>query len=334
MTAPLLRTSERKDWKRCPWLWSVTWDQGLVSKRVPTWAWFGTAVHKGLEAWYKPGRKRGSMKAMLKAFDDSMEGEVGRIYTAGGDMDEDERVDAQELGHAMLTGYRSYYGQDTEWEVIQPEMSFQINVPKPNGKGTLVVYAGQMDAVMRNLRTGEIWLWDHKTRKAFLKDWSFLELDDQPGSYLWVAREVLLHLGLMEEDEVIEGIIFNFLRKALPDKRPTNDKGEALNNDGSVSKRQPAPLYHREPIYRSPQEHVSMARRVQAEAVSMDKMRRGKLPIYKTPQEDCSRCKIFNYCLLHEQDPEAAEEFAKTTMMKRDPYADHREAMEAGGIEL
>ena len=332
---PLLRTSERKDFKRCPWLWHVTWHKRMVSKRVPTWAWFGTAIHKGLEAYYKPGRKRGSMKVMLEAFEASLEGEVRRIYLDGGQLDEQERVDGLELGREMLIGYVQHYGKDTEWEVLQPEMAFQIDVPHPTKKGrTLVVYAGQIDAVMRNLRTGEIWLWDHKTRKAFLSQWSYLELDDQPGSYLWVAREVLLHKELIDEDETIEGIIFNFLRKALPDQRETNDAGEALNRDGSVSKRQPAPRYHREEVYRNVHELVSLAHRVQDEAVVMDKVRRGKLPIFKTPMEDCSRCKIFDYCCLHESDPEAAAEFAKETMMKRDPYADHREDMERGGLAL
>lgn len=337
MPVPLLRTSERKDFKRCPWLWNETWVKGLVSKRVPTWAWFGTAIHAGLEAWYQPGRKRGGMKRMLEAFEVSMDGEMRRIYIDGGEVDDDEKVEARDLGIAMLTGYIEYYGKETEWEVIHAEQPFQINVPHPTKPDKfIVVYAGTWDVVMWNRITKEFWLWDHKTRRSFpTENWRWLELDDQPGSYIWVAERVLRHMGVIGEKDVVEGIVFNFLRKALPDARPTNDAGEALNRDGTVSKRQPARRYHREEVYRSRHEVVSLAHRVQAEAQVMARMRRGTLPIYKTPMEDCTRCKLFEYCVLDEQDPEAAQDFAKATMITRDPYADHREDMETKeGVEL
>ena len=58
---PLIRTSERKDFKRYPWYWREHWVKGLSSRRVPTWSWFGTAIHKGLEARYPEGAVRGSV---------------------------------------------------------------------------------------------------------------------------------------------------------------------------------------------------------------------------------------------------------------------------------
>jgi len=273
---------------------------------------------------------------MLKAFEVSMDGNIGKIYIQGGEIDDDERMDAAELGRLMLTGYVEHYGKETEWEVIHSEQPFQINVPHPNKPGKFIVcYAGTWDVVMWNRVTKEFWLWDHKTRKAFLQNWSYLELDDQPGSYIWVAERVLRHKGILGEKDTVEGIVFNFLRKAPPDARPTNDAGEALNRDGTVSKRQPAARYHREEVYRSRHEVVSLAHRVQAEAQVMARMRKGTLPLYKTPAEDCARCKLFDYCVLDEQDPEAAAEYANATMMTRDPYADHREDMEAKeGVEL
>lgn len=77
-----------------------------------------------------------------------------------------------------------------------------------------------------------------------------------------------------------------------------------------------------------------MGRRVQAEVANMNAMRTGKLPIYKVPTEDCTRCKIFDYCLMHESDPEAAEELSRSTMMKRDPYEAHREALERNVVKI
>lgn len=371
-SVPMLRTSERTDFKRCPWLWHKTWVEGVVPRKAPTWSWFGTAIHAALETYYRPGRRRSSTKKVLEAFHASVGANVGRIYTEGGTVDDDEVVDAKDLGEAMLRGYIDHYRGDDDWEVIHTEQPFQINVPHPTKAGRfIVVYAGTWDALMRKRSTGELWLWDHKTRKSFPKDWSWLEINDQAGSYLWVAKTVLVHKGILSEDDVIEGIIFNMLRKALPDVRPRNSEGLALNKpgkqdyidaltrkdvqipsratipvleelarqfrvhvEGPVSRVQPAPLFHREEVYRTPQEVVSLAHRVQAEALAMKRFRDGRQPIYKTPTEDCNRCKIFELCQLHEQNPQDAAEFQKHMMMKRDPYADHRENMERGGVAV
>lgn len=332
---PLLRTSERNDFKRCPWLWQERWVKGLTSRRVPTWSWFGTAIHRGLEAWYKPGMKRGGKKKMLEAFEEAVDGEIRRVYTAGGELDEDEIVDGQTLGRAMLLGYVDHYGQDSEWEVIHSEQSFQIDVPHPYKPGKMIaVYAGTWDSLWRNVRSKEYWLVDHKTRRAFPQNWTFYEINDQAGSYLWVAPEVLVHMGILKKKDKIEGLIFNTLRKHMPDERPRNKNGEALNMDGSVSKRQPAPLFHREEIYRRQTERVQQAHRVQQEALWMKDIRDGKREAFKTPTEDCVRCQFFDYCETDEQDKEEGQELANVILMKRDPYESHREAMERGGVVL
>src|SRR3954470_17385042 len=93
---PLLRTSERNDFKRCPWLWLQTWDKGLTTVKTPTWSWFGTAIHAALEVRYKPGKKRGSIKKMIDAFEESMAGEIGRIWQEKGELSDEEVVDARE----------------------------------------------------------------------------------------------------------------------------------------------------------------------------------------------------------------------------------------------
>lgn len=369
---PVLRTSERGDFKRCPFLWETTWVRGLTTKRQPAWSWFGTAVHAGLEVRYQPGVKRGKLSKAIDAGLESMEAQIGMIYTAGGDVDDDEKVEANELLIAMLTGYYAYYGDESEWEVIHSEQAFQIDVMDPNDESKLLaIYTGQWDSFMRNRITKKKWLWDHKTRKAFTSNWSYLELNDQAGSYLWVAPEVLRQMGLLGKKENIEGIVFNFLRKHLPDTRPLDSDGKARNQPqkddfkvalegagvdlparlpsiavlkemaeeaglpevlGPVSKVQPAPLFHREEVYRAPQERATMGVRVQNEVANMNAMRRGKLPIYKTPTEECNRCKIFEYCLLHEVSEEEAEEFARATMMHRDPYEAHREQLEKDAV--
>lgn len=367
-----MRTSERSDFKRCPWLWWQTWELGWRGKREPTWAWFGSAIHKGLEARYPTGRVRGSVEAMLSAFEKALDDEVRRVYTEGGELDEQEVVDGKQLGRAMLLGYVAEFGEDSQWEVLDTEGTFQIDVPHPTKPGkTIVVYCGTWDLVVYDLVEKVFKVVDHKTRKSFPGNWEFYTINDQAGSYLWVAPEVLVAKGIFKGGEAIEGLVFNALRKHLPDTRPLDADGLAHNKPikvhyhtaldganvpyssrdsltvlhalatqhgltvlGDVSKVQPAPLFHREEVYRTPEERVTQAQRVQQEALWMQQIRKGKLQPVKHTAEDCVRCPIFDMCQLHEQSPEEAAEFRQSTMIQRDPYRDHRKAMQEGGIEV
>ena len=371
---PLLRTSERKDFKRCPWLWQETWMKGRGTLRVPVWSWFGTAIHYGLEIRYPVGTKRGSVTDMLDAFEESVGKETGRIWqdNPNVEIDEEEVVDAIELGKAMLIGYVGEYGKDTEWEVINSEQAFQIRVPDPNDSSRdLVTYAGRWDGLWRNRISKLFYVVDHKTRKSFPQNWQFYNIDDQAGSYLWVAPEVLRHLGVFGKKDQIEGLIFNALKKHMPDTRPRDDQGRARNKPqkahyeaalsdagvsspsrttiaelhslatsagltvlGDVSAVQPAALFHREVVYRSQSERVTQGQRVQQEALAMDDVRSGRRKAFKVPTEDCVRCKIFEYCEADENAKEEGKEMRKILLTRRDYYGDHREAMQANGVNV
>lgn len=337
---PLLRTSERKDFRRCPWLWEQHWLNGISPVRAPTWSVFGTAVHKALEHRYPPGIKRRDIEECVEVFLYALDDEGRKVGVDIDELEEAESDDkkaklipARELGPAMLRHYAKVYGNDREWECIHTEQPFQINVPDPDRPGeTLVVYAGTWDALMRHRRSKRYWLWDHKTARSF-PDVRFLELDDQAGSYIWVSKEVLVHKGLLKKRDRISGIVFNYLKKSPPDLRPTNSAGEALNKDGSISARQPAPRFLRYAADRSPEAIVAQARRVQKEAVIMDMMRTGELEIYKNPTHECPRCILYELCTSHEQGDDW-EELRDQLYIVRDPYTDHREAMTVGGVEL
>lgn len=356
----LLRTSERKDFRRCPWLWEQSWLNNLTPTRPPTWSIFGRAVHVAMEVLYPPGRRRGALGDAQSTFLSILDGEIRKVGVDVFDLeferqerDAEEKgktvtlIPAHELGPIMLEQYvlwRTHahtiaeHGRDSDWEVIHTEQPFQINVPYPRDWGpryagrTLVVYAGTWDVLMWNRRTQEYWLWDWKTCKSF-PDHRFLDMDDQRGSYLWVAKEVLVHKGILRRDDVISGIVFQYLKKSLPDPRPRNAAGEALNKDGSVSLKQPAPRFLRLSSPRSPQQIVRQARRVQTEALVMEMMREDRSLIFKNTTHECPRCPFFDMCEAHESGDDW-ELLRDTFYTTRDPYADHREAMQEKGIEL
>lgn len=341
---PLVRTSERNDFKRCPWFWEMHWRQGWAPKREPTWAWFGTAIHKALEVRYPVGDQRGKLSLVLEAFEQALGDEKRRMLSQRLDFSENDLVDALDLGVAMLRGYVQKYGQDTEWEVLHTEAPFQIDVL--NAEGTLIaVYCGTWDLLVWDKRRKRWRLVDHKTARAF-PDFAWLSLNDQAGSYLWVAPEVLVHKGIWDERHDIDGITFNYLKKAMPDERPTDDQGRALNKPtraekklhgdnypGSVSLRQPASRYEREETFRSPAARVRQHHKVVVEIEHMNAMRNGELEPYKIPMPDCVRCPLFDVCDLHDQGDDW-QDMLETTFVQRDPYLDHRAAMEENGVEI
>jgi hypothetical protein len=170
--------------------------------------------------------------------------------------------------------------------------------------------------------------------------------------------------------ERIKGIIFDFMRKALPDDRPRNEKGEACNKPikkhyvaailgynleqfeqlkdtdevkqlmkkkveelqfltegavvlGDVSKDQGSPLFLREKVLKTPAECKRQIQRIGEEAMHMRMARAGKIPILKTPQDDCSFCDYFDLCELDESGGDT-EYFEESAFKVMDPYADHR----------
>jgi hypothetical protein len=269
---------------------------------------------------------------MYAAFEAALEGETRRIYIAGEeDIQEKEIVEARVLGRAMLKGYVLKYGKDTPWKVVHTEQAFQIDVVDKKGR-LLAIYCGKWDLLIWDMRDKVFRLVDHKTARAF-GDMGWLTINDQAGSYLWVAPEVLTGLGIFKGGEQIDGIEFNYLRKALPDLRPQSADGKSLNKNGTVSLRQPSPLFLREQTWRAPVERVTQYRRVVAEVNQMNAIRRGKFEPTKNPTHDCKRCPLFEVCELHEQGSDW-EDMLRHTFVQRDPYADHRAAVDEGKVYI
>ena len=375
MAIPLIRTSERGDFKSCQFYWWHHWQNGLNTTRVPTWSWFGTAWHKAMEVRYPIGNKRGGLADVIDAFKEAVAGEERRVWEAGEELDDEEVHDGTTLGIEMLKAYVKHWGLDRQWHVIHTEQPFQIDVRDPRTNRLVAIYCGTWDLFVWDGIDKVYRLVDHKTRAQFKQNYQFYDLNDQAGSYLWVAPEVLRHLGLLGKGDHIDGIIFNMARKAMP--QPVAEDGvrynlpkrhhfEAalqkatglkenhgkpwakhsvkdlalqakilgLDVKGDPRAKQPTPNFARYHTHRGMEQRVNQGRKVLDEAMHMDLVRRGRLPLLKHPTEDCVRCPLFDFCQLDELDPAEAQEYAATMLVKRDPYADHREAMQGNGYSV
>lgn len=325
---PEIRTSERKLFRRCPQAWYWGYRLGLRPKGEESDAlWLGTGVHLALAEWYLPGRERGLHPAQtfsIWAGDSIREMQANYAERDREWYDQPKFVDGRELGIAMLEEYIDHYGQDDDWDILHIEQSFTVLVVA--AKEHIANFHGTFDGVVRDLSDGRVYLLEHKTAAQIQT--SFLALDDQAGGYLAVANAILRKEGHLKGSERIAGIIYNYLRKSLPDPRPENAQGQKLNLDGSISKKQPAPAFLRETIERAPGEDKRQMERLAAEVEVMQAMRRGEIPIYKNTTRDCTWCTFFDMCKIHEQGRDWRA-FAQSEYTIQDPYGPyHKSASE------
>jgi hypothetical protein len=317
-TPVMIRTSERRSFANCrqQWWWSYVecWEASDTRPALR----FGDLVHRGLAGWYIPGRKRG-IKPWLtfeKVYKEQIESGAPEFDVFG----EDEKFDALELGTAMLKNYVDFYGNDDHIRVIAPEMSFKVPVYDKRGK-LWFYYVGSLDLSYEDMIAKLFGVIETKTAASIST--RHLHLDEQAGSYWTFAPLRLQQLGILKPGQDIDLILYNFLRKAFKDDRPTDAQGRPLNKPkkpelllavaehcvepaprgatvetlsamlsaigidpasyGEPSKSIPPPLFYREKVYRNEVDRANLMERIKAQAWEMELVRKGKLRVWKNP---------------------------------------------------
>lgn len=332
---PVMTTSERSSAGQCWQQWWWGYREGLRPMGPPSDAlWFGQGIHLALAKWYPGPRKNKKGKTISgfkrgvdprETWENFCDDEIKFIKAnfSGSEFDEPKWIDAQELGLDMLDNYLDEYGDDEHVEMIEPEQAGEVLIPDPsNPTNPIVRYNFTFDGVYRDHKDdGAIKLWEHKTAASIST--KHLSLDRQAGSYWAVATTQLRNDGKIGPGERIVSITYNFLRKATKDERPQNAAGMYLNQDGSVSKRQPPANFLRYPVNRTPRERNEQIRRIANEAKHMDLIRKGELPITKNTARDCSWCPFFQMCELHEAGSDW-EDYRDAVYRVEDPYSNYR----------
>lgn len=242
MTTPKIRASERVSFQRCQQAWWWRHREGLhrKDKTKADALWFGTGIHLALALWYcGPKLKRGPEPAETW---EKYASEMEMAYIRTDDPDDEtvaKYIDARELGIAMMEGYRELYGRDEDILVVSPERTFSLAIPWPENARNfwdaasvdpsmiMAELVGTYDLVCQSARSGRYWLKEHKTAKAIQT--RHLALDNQAGTYWATATAELRREGLLPDNEVLAGIMYNFMRKGLPDDRPRDVEGYATN---------------------------------------------------------------------------------------------------------
>lgn len=237
---PLLRQSERAEFKRCPWRWYQGHVLGL-QPIVEKWheaADFGTLFHVALAEYYLPGTKRGPHPAetWTRVAGDT----VATIKTM--EVRDDELVakweDFYELGLDLADAYIERYQGDPHWDVIDAERRFAVLIPDVRvprmvsekgrrGYKPIVKLVGTFDLPYRDLNDGLVKIVDHKTVGKI--ETNHLVMDEQAGTYIAVGTWALRQQGLIGPKDVVKGMEYNFIKRAAIDTRPRDENGQARN---------------------------------------------------------------------------------------------------------
>jgi hypothetical protein len=184
------------------------------------------------------------------------------------------------------------------------------------------------DMVYRD-RHRDVWLMENKTAAQIRTE--HLVIDDQARPYGVMAELALRKLGIIPASSGFSGIMYNFVRKALPDEREMNEKGLYLNKNGTVSKRQPTPMFLRHPVKLTRPAKRRALERIQDEVIEIttltkiisDRSERKVFDFHrlgKTPHSSCAKtCQFFTMCVADEQGTDIRD-MERSMFDRRDPY--------------
>ena len=190
---------------------------------------FGTVVHAALAAWWLAyARGAGEDEALA----DALEALVAAFRELAEDLEEMDLVKAD----VMVRGYHLRWWEppgSRRWVVAGVERSLRAPLVNPATKRASVSYVrgGKLDGLLRDVRTGELWILEHKTTSGDLSPesvyWRKLRMDGQVSTYFALAQTML------SGDERVRGCLYDVLAKpqqrqlaATPEEARKTTKGK------------------------------------------------------------------------------------------------------------
>ena len=342
MTTQQFHTSatEARQFRTCRRQWYLQTQEHL-QRKAPQWALiFGTAVHSGLDAYYKGYAKTGvrDVQKALRGFskewavsDAMLQEDFAEVYDMGISK---EWWEMKELGIAMLRNYDAYDKVTKSFDTIHEiavedrawaKVQFDGNPILYNAMSALL--SGRMDLVVSKGK--DIWIWDHKTAKQKPSDTN-IDLDDQGTAYCYLYWRMT---GVMAR-----GFVYNTLIKRVPSEvtilsstglPSTNVKQyvtkaayvKALNTckvkdlDGTPSKQSNttyremlesldnrgwSDYFMRSYSPRSKQQLLNFEARFAIQAEDMFRVLKDPLQAYPSPSTNCAGCGMRDLCLAME----------------------------------
>lgn len=320
---PMIRSHERMDYKRCPKKWYWKWRMGLTPRAITFGALeLGTWVHYALSEWYGKGFERNGI--LSDHFNHIANADIAIAHDANVPqyvLDKAEELAL--LGLSMVTAYEQHYDTDESVYVIGAELPLEFTISDSNDN-VVAVHRLKPDLVYKD-EYDDVWLMEHKTAAQIRTE--HLAIDDQARPYGAMAGAGLRKLGVITDDCRFRGVMYNFLRKGLSDDRETDSHGRALNKNGTVSRRQPAPLFVRHPVHLTQAAKVMALKRLQQDTIAVTALTQALRertidPAYlpKTPHNSCPKtCQYFTMCVAEEQGSDIRD-MQRQMFRRENPY--------------
>lgn len=282
----------------------------------------GMWVHDALANWYLRGLKRAG--SLVNRFDMVSGGAItDAVENKAPDYAIEKAEQLAALGLDMMKAYERRYGKDPEIDVIKAEIPLEFAISDEHGE-VIAQHRLKPDLVYRDPQRN-IWLMEHKTAKQIRT--AHLVIDDQARPYGVLAERALRNSGILGAKERVKGIMYNYLRKATADTRETNAQGQALNKDGSVSKRQPKPLFVRHPVIMTRLAKLHALKRIQGETILITEVTSAlrekwldPAALPKTSHHSCpTTCDFFSMCVAEEEGTDIRD-MMRLQFERRNPY--------------
>lgn len=237
-----IHTSDRQTFKFCRrrWDWSSPMRRNLVPNTVQFPLWFGTGMHYALERFYAFDGWNGE-PSMVFYFKEWWADQLKLPHMQAWleDADDDDLAELQthyDLGVGMSKHYLEFSNASDHFEVMATERDFSVPLgfdwyDVRTDQVLPVHYRGRLDMIVRD-QNGRYWIVDHKTASRIDDDYFLkLDMDEQCGSYLWAAQREAQQYDLPWKE--IDGVIYNVMKKAIPEEPPLTYQGKQLSLDRS-----------------------------------------------------------------------------------------------------
>lgn len=184
--------SRQKTLQRCPKKFEYQYVQDLAPKREKDAFLLGKAVHHFLEIYYRTQINQDQDTAYQKA--QEAYDEYAQIHFP----DDEKALEQYELGKEMLRHYHSWAKENDQFRVIETEIQYELKIADSLDRG---IWDGLVEM------NGKYWILEHKTYKQIKTNHTLH--DAQISKYFLVAEK---------NNIPVEGVIYNILKKAVPQK--------------------------------------------------------------------------------------------------------------------
>ncbi len=219
----LLTNSRLRAYRRCARLHHYSYNLGFRAVVAHENLSFGTLVHAALEAWWLA----------------SAESPEDRLNAALLPLEKEPDPFTRARARVMIYGYHERWIDETQWETVAVEREFQVPLvnPETGAESRTFILAGKMDLILRDRRTGEILVGEHKTSSE----------DVSPGSDYWARlrmdSQVSIYVAAAAVSDDVSGCLYDVLGK--PGQKPLQATPEADRKYTKPTKAEPVPRLYK-----------------------------------------------------------------------------------------